>query len=147
MNAPAVRQDDLMVGQRLAVSTAMGPSLPLKLGTYLWEGQILLDNGKVVPQEKCLWERTEPSEVPPFEVEIKKAVRAFYNTFGCLISSGMGVEAAQWLTIDKVECVLWNHGAYLAGRFRYKNRTYWVLISDLELPEEPSVRLSVVKKV
>lgn len=138
----AITQDELDVGQRLSVCSLGRESLGL--GTYLWDGVILLDRGTKIAQGRCRYERVPESPVPPFLAHLHSPVRAFHNDAGRLYNKGLTLGSGR-VTIEEVSRVYWNHGIYVAGRFQeMRGEHFWLLLSELDLPDEYAPFLQVV---
>lgn len=133
---------ELQVGERLRVETTFGTSLGR--GTYIWNGLILLDSGQTIRQEKCRWEPASPDPIPAFKIYLDSPVRAFHRDGGLYPSGGV-LGANQFVTIEQIDTVGWNHGDYLAAQFfDARDRELWVLVSELGLPEIKAPHLRVV---
>lgn len=124
-----------LVGKRLEVKTKEGRNLGL--ATYLYNGEILLDGGKKIHESVCTWKEVPPSEVPPFDIVLKKDTRVFEREGrGSLLNSGYWIKAGKQISIDEIEVCPWNHGGYVAGKFLYQGDVYWVLMSEVDLSRE-----------
>ncbi len=141
MESAALVSPALQVGERLQVYMA---GQALGLGTYVWAGSILLDTGKIVRQEKCQYAAASPSKVPVLRLYLPKPVQAFYRDGG-LFKSPAVLASHQFVIIEEIAVVRWNHGEYLAGKFYdRRDKEFWLLISDLDLPEEKAPHLRLV---
>lgn len=134
---------EYMVGRRLMIMTILG--VPIGWGTYIWNEEILLDTGKKTRIGKCAVEELVGApEAPPFQVLLKKDTRIFFDK-GVLVNQGDWLAKGDKVWIEKVQKMPWNHGGYLAGQITLSNdEKRWVLISELDLPEENEPDLRVV---
>src|ERR1700733_4228563 len=103
-----------LVGKRLQIKSKDGRDVGL--GTYLWDGEILLDGGKKILGNECVWSTAPPSEVPPFEVLLTHDVRVFEGE-NRLRNTGYTLPKGDKILIEKVQVCGWNHGGYVAGKF------------------------------
>jgi hypothetical protein len=141
MESIAFVSPTLQVGERLQVHMA---GQALGLGTYVWDGTILLDTGKIVRQEKCQYTSAPPSKVPALRLYLPKPVKTFYRDGG-LFRSPAALASHQFVIIEQIAVAGWNHGEYLAGKFYdRRSKEFWLLISDLDLPEEKAPHLRLV---
>ncbi len=124
-----------LVGKRLTVTGKNGAP-DLGLGTYLWNGEILLDTGKKIKDSDCLWKVTTESKVPPFSIKLLEPARVFNGERHRLLNTGLVANARDEISIQKIEVCGWNHGRYVAGRFTHNGTPYWLLMSEVELPFE-----------
>jgi hypothetical protein len=60
---------------------------------------------------------------------------------GYLHNSHHWLPKGERVTIEAVILRGWNHGDYVAGRFQYRGSQYWFIMSEVELPTEPHLRL------
>ena len=134
---------EYMVGRRLMILNIMG--VPIGWGTYIWNEEILLDTGKKIYTSKCAVEElVNPPPPPPFQALLKKNTRKFFDR-GVLVNQGDWLAKGETIWIEKLQRMPWNHGGYLAGQITLTNdEKRWVLISELDLPEEGKPELRVV---
>ena len=138
-----------MVGKRLIVIVkSKKGSVDLGFGTYIWDDEILLDNAKKILGKNCQWGVVESApEVPPFEVLLTESIRYFNCEGRALLKTSGYVAIGIRITIGEVSVRAWNHGNYLAGhctKIGWEPWDRWVLISELDLPEERPPYLRVV---
>jgi len=129
-----------LVGKRLVVKDA-GSNIDLGLGTYLWDDEILLDSGKKITSDKCVCDIAQPSEVPPFTITLEEDTRIFEGV-SHLLNTGYYLHKNEKIEIRKVQLMPWNHGRYVAGKFFYRGESYWLVMSEVKLPQAvPHLRL------
>ena len=135
-----------MVGKRLAIMTQDGGA-SLGWGTYVWNGEILLDIGKKINEKDCHWEEAiRAPKVPPFEFVLAEDIRIFFFDGARLINQGDWIPKGSNGVIEKIEKKPWNHGDYLAGQFMTKwYNLRWLLISELQIEDQMKGYLHVVK--
>lgn len=131
-----------LVGKRVKVTSKTG-TIDLGLGTYLWMGEILLDTGKKIKEEHCTFTVTDAGEVPPFEIAFTEATRVF-RLDGGLSPARFYLEKGDKVRIDKILPLPWNHGKYVAGQFKGRKEHFYLLMSEVELPQEKLPHLRVV---
>ena len=130
-----------MVGKRITVTSVVG-KVDLGLGTYLWNNELLLDTGKKIMGKNCNWKPIPPSPVPPFEFDLIHDARIFisdrsFHRYGVILK-GVRVK------IEEISTKPYNHGDYVAGKFLSGGKEYWLLISEIRLPEEKPPHLRIV---
>ncbi len=131
-----------LVGKRVKVTSKAG-TIDLGLGTYLWMGEILLDTGKKIQEEHCTFETTDAHKVPPFEIEFIADTRLFKLGGGLSPIQDFCLEKGDKVRVKQLLVLPWNHGSYVAGQFRGRLEDFYIIMSEVELPEErpPHLRL------
>ncbi len=122
-----------MVGKRLRIRAKHGTDLGL--GTFLWDNEILLDKGKKILTDQCVYDVAPRSKVPPFKIELTTDTRVFEGEGG-LRNTGYYLPPKEGIEIIEIAVCGWNHGDYVAGKFIYKGEPYWLIMSEVELPME-----------
>lgn len=129
-----------LVGKRLQVTSKDG-SVNLGLGTYLWDDEILLDSGQKILGNHCSWSVTTPSRVPPFTITLTKDARVFDGSEG-FHRTEYHLHASEKIEIVEITTRPWNHGSYVVGKFFYNGGIYWLIMSEIVLPQaSPHLRL------
>lgn len=130
-------ENTALAGQRFRVREA-GPGDDLGFGTYLWDGVILLDAGRKVRAKDCVVIAAARAPRKPIEVRLGKPTRTFEDAGFSLTPSRHWIHADEVITIVDVAVKPWNHGGYVAGRVRHKDKDLWLLLYEVELePASP----------
>lgn len=121
-------------GQRLSLARTGEAPGELGLGTHLWGGDILLDNGTKVQAGQCEVAEVEDCPVPPFEIVLQKPAQVYSAEGGVLRMTRHWIHDGERLRVLALDTRPWNHGSYVAGKIRYRGAEYWLIMSQVSLP-------------